>query len=125
MAPLLHFIIFATHAGLTVFNLVGWMWKRTRRLHLLTIAATVASWFGLGLFYGFGYCPLTDWQWDLKRRMGETDLPDSFMKYYLDGLLGSDLDPAFVNAAVLVLALAALVVSVILNVRDRRRARLS
>jgi hypothetical protein len=25
------------------------------------------SWFGLGLFYGIGYCPSTDWHWRIKR----------------------------------------------------------
>ena len=32
---------------------------------------------GLGAVYGWGYCPCTDWHWDVKRRLGETGLPRS------------------------------------------------
>lgn len=114
------FVVF--HSALVGFNLVGWIWRKTRRLHLVTIGLTVASWFGLGLFYGWGYCPSTDWHWDVKRKLGETDLPASYVKYYVDALTGMSWDPALVNAIVLVLGLGALVASMIVNVRDRRRA---
>jgi hypothetical protein len=35
------FLVF--HTGLIVFNLVGWAWRRTRRLHLLTVGLTAGS----------------------------------------------------------------------------------
>lgn len=113
------FLVF--HGALVVFNLTGWIWARTRRLHLVVIGLTVGSWFGLGAIYGWGYCPSTDWHWQVKRRLGETDLPRSYVKYYLDRLTGLDWSPAFVNGLVLTLGLVALVLSVALNWRDRRR----
>ena len=76
------FVVF--HTLLVGFNMLGWAWRRTRRLHLITISVTLLSWFGLGVVYGWGYCPLTDWHWDVKRVLGETALPASWMKYYLD-----------------------------------------
>lgn len=39
---------------------------------------------GLGYFYGWGYCLLTDWHWEIKRKLGEVDLPSSFVSYSLD-----------------------------------------
>jgi hypothetical protein len=109
------------HLGLTGFNLVGWVWARTRRVHLVTLGATLLSWFGLGVVYGWGYCPLTDWHWQIKWRLGETQLPASFVKYYLDRVTGLAWPPNVVDAAVIALAVAALTLSVALNVRDMRR----
>lgn len=114
------FVVF--HTSIVVFNLTGWIWKRTRRLHLLVIGLTCLSWFGLGLFYGWGYCPSTDWHWQVKRTLGETGLPASYVKYYLDRLTGLSWDPAVVDTAVAALGLSALVLSVWLNVRDRMRS---
>lgn len=115
------FIVF--HTAIVVFNLTGWIWPRTRRLHLLVIGLTCLSWFGLGVFYGWGYCPSTDWHWQVKRRLGETNLPSSYVKYYLDRLTGISWDPVVVDTAVAVLGLGALAVSIWLNVRDRRTGR--
>ena len=114
-------VLVAFHTLLVGFNTLGWAWRRTRRIHLFTIAATLLSWFGLGLIYGWGYCPLTDWHWQVKRALGETDLPASCMKYYLDRITGVDWSSALVDALVIGAALGALVVSVVLNVRDMRR----
>ena len=113
------FVVF--HTALIVFNLLGWAWRRTRRLHLFTISATLLSWFGLGVTYGWGYCPLTDWHWRVKLMLGETALPASWIKYYLDRITGIDWSPAVVDASVVGSALGALVLSLVLNWRDRRR----
>ncbi len=113
------FVVF--HTALIVFNMLGWAWRRTRRLHLFTISATLLSWFGLGVTYGWGYCPLTDWHWRIKLMLGETALPASWIKYYLDRITGIDWSPAVVDASVVGSALGALVLSLVLNWRDRRR----
>ena len=112
------FVVF--HTLLVGFNMLGWAWQRTRRLHLITISVTLLSWFGLGIVYGWGYCPLTDWHWDVKRALGETGLPASWMKYYLDLVTGLDWSAALVDGLVIGSALAALVLSAVLNVRDAR-----
>ncbi len=118
-------LFIALHTLLVGFNLIGWAWRRARRLHLITITATLLSWFGLGVVYGWGYCPLTDWHWQVKRALGETGLPASCVEYYLDRLTGFDWSPATVDAVVVGSALAALLLSMALNLRDRsaKRAR--
>ena len=115
----------AFHTLLIGFNLLGWVWRRTRRLHLITIGATLLSWFGLGVVYGWGYCPLTDWHWDVKRALGETRLPASWVKYHLDLITGLDWSPALVDAVVIGSAIGACMLSIALNVRDRVRLRVS
>lgn len=115
------FVVF--HTALIAFNMLGWAWRRTRRLHLITISATLLSWFGLGVAYGWGYCPLTDWHWQIKRALGETALPASWIKYYLDRITGMDWSAAVVDGLVIGSALGALALSVWLNLRDRSRRR--
>jgi len=115
------FLVF--HALLIGFNLTGWLWERTRRIHLVVLTLTFCSWVGLGLFYGLGYCPCTDWHWQVKRARGEIDLPTSYIKYYLDLLTGLDWHPLLVDMLVLGLGLVALGLSVGLNWRDWRRSR--
>ncbi len=115
-------LLLVFHAGLVGFNVLGWAWRSTRRLHLITMGATLLFWFGAGVAYGWGYCPLTDWHWDVKRALGETDLPASWIKYHVDALTGRDWNPTLVDAAVMGGGLAALGLSLALNARDRRRS---
>ena len=116
-------LMLVLHGSLVVFNVLGWAWRRTRRLHLWTILATLGSWFGLGLVYGWGYCPLTEWHWRVKRALGATELPASWVKYYLDRLAGFAWDPAVVDGLVIVSTTTALALSASLTFRDRRRDR--
>ena len=117
--------LFLLHAALVLFILTGWMWQRTRRLHLLLIGLTLASWVGLGAWFGWGYCPLTDWHWQVKAALGETGLPASYIKYYVDALTGESWNPMLIDVWVVGLALTALVVSAVLNWRHGRRQRAS
>ncbi len=72
------------HILLIIFNLFGWVIKPTRKLNLITVSLTVFSWFFLGLFYGLGYCPLTDLHYHIKGLLGQTNLPNSYIKYLFD-----------------------------------------
>ena len=115
------FIVF--HGCLVLFNLTGWVWKRTRRIHLITIGLTILSWFGLGVFYGWGYCPCTEWHWEVKLELGESNLPYSYVKYYIDKLTGLKWDPLAVDVAVVILGLLAFVLSCRLNFKDYKSDR--
>jgi len=117
----LDYSLAAFHGALVLFNLTGWIWAVTRRVHLIVIGLTFLSWLGLGVLYGWGYCPCTDWHWRVKHALGETDLPYSYVKYYSDRLTGLDWDPLIIDAAVLALGLLALILSLWMNWRDYRR----
>lgn len=90
LLTLLHFVIIG-------FNLFGWIWKRTRRLHLIVVCATAACWFILGIWFGIGYCPITDWDWQIKEKLGEHNLPNSFIKYYADIIIGHPVNATLVD----------------------------
>ena len=117
----LDYALAVVHGALVLFNLTGWIWAATRRIHLIVIGLTFLSWLGLGMFYGWGYCPCTDWHWQVKRALGATDLPTSYVKYYAERLTGLEWDPLMIDAIVLVLSLLALFLSLWTNWRASRK----
>lgn len=112
------------HSTLVIFNIFGWIWKRTRKLNLATLLLTGSSWLFLGLIVGsLGYCPLTDWHFKVLEKLGKTDLPYSYMKYLFDRLTGLHINETLVDQVTLVVFIAALTLSVIVNIRDCIRSR--
>ena len=105
------------HTSLVVFNLFGWIWKKTRCLNLILLLLVAASWLFLGIFYGLGYCPLTDWHFNILRKLGYTDLPDSYMSFLFTRLTRLHIDQSFVDAITLWGLIIALVISLYLNFR--------
>ena len=93
----LDFLLTLLHLLIIGFNLFGWIWKSTRKLHFYLVIATIFSWVVLGFWYGFGYCPLTDWQWQVKAALGERDLPNSFIKYFADTVTGMDISSTLID----------------------------
>ena len=118
---LLDYFFAIFHGCLTLFNLTGWVWKRTRKIHLVSVSLTILSWFGLGIFYGWGYCPCTEWHWQIKYKLGETDLPYSYVKYYADKLTGYFCDPFVVDVAVVIIGFLAFCLSSWFNWQDHKR----
>jgi len=110
------------HSALIVFNLFAWIWRALRKWHLLTISLTFVSWTLLGIWYGWGYCPLTDWHWDILRKKGVTGLPNSYISYLIERLLGFTLPPETVDILTLGLALLALIISIYLNFKKKPRS---
>lgn len=111
------FIIF--HTALIIFNLFGWIWKKTRKINLLTLSLTGASWLLLGIIVGsLGYCPLTDWHFSILNRLGESNLPNSYIKYLADRLTGLDFDSVLVDNVTLFAFLTALAISLFVNIRS-------
>jgi hypothetical protein len=115
------FILF--HTVLIAFNLFGWCWRRTRRANLVTLTLTGLSWTVLGIWYGLGYCPCTDWHWQVRYRMGDYDLPRSYLKFLFDRATGWEANPVLVDGVAAVAFLLAVLCSLFVNVRDLRRTR--
>lgn len=121
--PILEILLCIVHLALVIFNIIGWMYPGTRRWHLLTILATAFAWFGLGLFFGIGYCPLTDWQWSLRRQMGYYDMPNSFIKFVADKTLGINSNAVLIDILTATGFFVSLFFAVLLNIRDYRSHR--
>jgi len=85
------------HLIIILFNLFGWIPRATRKAHFIVILLTAACWFLLGIWFGIGYCPITDWQWQVKEQLGERNLPNSFIEYYAEKLSGQNFDAKFID----------------------------
>ena len=107
------------HTCLVLFNLFGWIWKKTRRLNLICLLLTAGSWVILGIFYGFGYCPLTDWHFNILSQLGYTDLPTSYLSFLFTRITGLSIDQALVDGITLWGLIGALIISLYLNLRPR------
>jgi hypothetical protein len=89
------------------------------------LSLTAFSWFLLGIWYGIVYCPCTDWHWQVRIKMGQYDMPNSYVKFLLDSLTGIELNARLVDALTLSSFLFALSASVYVNVRDWRKIKFS
>lgn len=115
MLKLLDIFYTCLHLLIIGFNLFGWIWPKTRNLHLIVVSVTLLCWFGLGIWYGWGYCPVTEWQWDVKEKLGEINLPNSFVKYFADKITGRDFPSSLVDRVTLISFLVAIGITIYVN----------
>lgn len=115
MLQFLDILFTVLHLLIIGFNLTGWIWVKTRIYHFYGILLTAFSWFVLGIWYGFGYCPITDWQWQVKEKLGERNLPNSFIKYFVDQVTGESINANLVDVLTALCFLLAAGLSVYFN----------
>ncbi|KAA3610178.1 MAG: DUF2784 family protein [Calditrichaeota bacterium] len=115
MLEFLNILFHFFHILLIVFNLTGWIFPKIRKAHLISVLLTFVSWFGLGIFYGWGYCPSTDWHWQVQRNLGITDLPNSYIKYLYDAVTGFSSNPFLIDVFTLMFFLIAFSLSIWFN----------
>ncbi|HSV87775.1 MAG TPA: DUF2784 family protein [Bacteroidales bacterium] len=114
----LDWFFFVFHLALVLFNLLGWIWKKTRLWNLIVLFLTLFSWFGLGVFYGFGFCPITEWHWQVLGKLGQTGLPNSYISYLIYRITTIVPPQLLVDYATMIGAFLAFIISSYLNVRD-------
>jgi len=114
---------FVFHTSIIIFNLTGWIWKKTRLFNLILLSSTFFSWFILGIWYGFGYCPSTDWHWQVREKLGYYDMPSSYIEFLIESFTGLDVNAKLVDIFAVVFLLLALTASIITNVRDFKRRK--
>ena len=120
MYVFLNYFFFVFHTAFTLFNIFGWIFKKTRKWNLFTLLLTAFSWFVLGIWYGWGYCFCTDWHWQVRERLGYQDESDSYIHFLVLKLTGINTDPQLVERVTLIVFFLALIISLILNIRDYR-----
>ena len=103
--------------------MTGWIFPRTRKLHRITLLLTALSWFGLGIWYGWGYCACTDWHWQVREALGYHDRSNSYIHFLLLKLTGKDFDPKLVEHVTLYTFLVCIAAAVWVYFRDRKRKR--
>lgn len=119
MLPFLDYLFHGIHLGLIFFNLSGWAFKSTRKIHLICIGLVLFSWTVLGFFYGFGYCPLTDWHWEVKRRLGETGLPPSYITLLFEQIFGLKISNRTSDVIIVLSTFSAVILNLILLKKDK------
>jgi len=118
MLQFLNIFFFIFHTALTLFNAIGWAFKKTRKWNLITLLLTAFSWFVLGIWNGWGYCVCTQWHWDIREKLGYHDESNSYIHFLILKLTGIYLNPEIVDYTILVIFLVALGMSAWLNIRD-------
>ena len=114
----LNIFFFIFHTVFTLFNMTGWVFPKTRKLHLITISLTAFSWFVLGIWYGWGYCFCTDWHWEIREKLGYHDHYNSYIHFLLFKLTGLKLSPQLVENGALIIFLLCFALSIGLNIRS-------
>lgn len=107
------------HTILIGFNLTGWLFKRWKKMHLVVISLTLGSWFILGIWYGWGYCPLTDWHYSILRHLGHENLPPSYIAFLLARISGVTFSDRLIELITVILAFFAFIMSIKVNLFDR------
>lgn len=123
MYVLLDKFFFVFHSFIIVFNLLGWIWEKTRVANLIMLLLTAFSWFILGIWYGFGYCFCTDWHYQVRMKLGYFDMPSSYVKFLIDSLTGLDINAKLADTFTFTFFLLALIASVLTNIQDWRNKR--
>jgi hypothetical protein len=123
MLAVANIFFFVFHTALILFNVLGWIWRPTRKWNLLTLGLTFISWCVMGLWKGVGYCICTDWHWQIRHAMGIHDNADSYLVLLVQKLTGWNPPIGLVNSVAGVVFLLSIGLSVGLNLRDWRRAR--
>ncbi|MBC8065356.1 MAG: DUF2784 family protein [Chlorobia bacterium] len=116
----LDIVFFVFHTGLVLFNVLGWIWPKTRRWNLYTLLATAGSWFVMGIWYGLGYCLCTDWHFQVRRQLGYQDDSPTYIHLMIKMLTGADLDPGLVQTGTALGFVFGLVMSLITNFALRK-----
>jgi len=120
---LLDKFFFVFHTFIILFNLLGWIWEKTRLANLIMLLVTAFSWFILGIWYGFGYCFCTDWHYAVRMKLGYFNMPPSYIKFLIESFTGLDINSKLIDIFTLTFFLLALAVSILTNIKDWRKKR--
>ena len=112
---------FLFHSGLIAFSLFGWLWEKTRVANLIVLLLIAFSWFVLGIWYGFGFCPSTEWHWQVRMKLGYYSMPKSYIKFLVDSLTGLDMNAKLVDMLTLSFFMVALLASIAANMKSWRK----
>lgn len=115
MLVFLNIFFFLFHTVFTLFNVVGWMFAKTRKLHLITMALTAGSWFVLGIWYGWGYCFCTDWHWQVREALGYHDHSNSYIHFLILKVMGVDLNLDLVDTGTVIVFASSMIASLWVN----------
>ncbi len=71
------------HIIIILINCFGWAFKETLKLNIILLLITMLSWTILGIFFGLGFCFLTNLHFSLLGELKSTNIPFSYLDYLL------------------------------------------
>jgi hypothetical protein len=116
---LLDALFHLAHIVVILFSALGWLYPPARPAHLCLQGLILFSWFGLGIRKGWTYCFLTDLHWRVKRRLGQPDPGESYVKLLADRMAGRAVDQELLWKATVGVFFATTVLSALLELRSR------
>jgi hypothetical protein len=111
------FILF--HSALIVFNVFGWIVPRWRFANLISLSLTAFSWFVLGIWFGIGYCPFTDWHWKVRQLLGYNDSSISYIHFLILKITGINLPENWVDTMTVIVFFTAFFISIYFALKER------
>lgn len=115
------FLVF--HSLYCLFAVFGWMWRKTRFVHLITSLLTLFSWLVMGIWYGLGYCFLTDLHWDVRMALDNPPNSNSYIHFLIWETTGFDLPDTLVDRAVVLVFSACFLLTISLNLIEYKKKR--
>ncbi len=88
---------------------------------MAAVFLTAFSWVGLGYWYGWGYCPCTDWHWQVREAMGNQPQYMSYTRFLVESLLPVRISRFYVDTMTVMGLILATALSVMLNISSTRR----
>lgn len=124
MLHVLDIFLTVFHSAFVLFILIGWSHRKTRTVHWTALLLTLIAWMLLGLYKGvIGYCPLTDWHWDVKRALGETGMPSSFIEYMVEKIMGINFPTLMVDIVTALGLVFGMIMSASIYWREVKKSR--
>lgn len=114
----LNYFFFIFHTIFTLFNMFGWIFKKTRIIHIITMILTFFSWYILGIWYGWGYCFCTDWHFQIRDKLGYIDPSNSYIHFLILKITGLNFNETLVINITFMVFILCFILSVILNTYD-------
>jgi hypothetical protein len=111
------FILF--HSALIVFNVFGWIVPRWRFANLISLSLTAFSWFVLGIWFGIGYCPFTDWHWKVRQLLGYNDSSNSYIHFLILKITSINLPENWVDTMTVIVFFTAFFISIYFALKKR------
>jgi hypothetical protein len=111
------FILF--HSVLILFNVFGWTVPKWRFANLISLSLTAFSWFLLGIWYGIGYCPFTDWHWKVRQLLGYNDQSNSYIHFLILEITGIHLPENWVDTTTVIVFFTAFSISLYFFIKKR------
>lgn len=119
MLHIIDFFFILFHGLLMLFNVLGWIVPKWRLANLITLSITAFSWFALGIWYGIGYCPFTDWHWKVRELLGYNDQSNSYIHFLILKITGVNLPENWVDTTTVIVFFTAFSVSIYFALKKR------